>query len=170
MTIAKTYDLQQILAAWIVNNNPSAVRQVLISNSLISAGSNPSKDAMGKILYGYYLTNGNVAFLNLLKQIPVNPNTSDKQKRALANSYAEISSLNSGNSYPVYQSSSRVADASADKWWNDVINVVLGSSTITVPPTVTTTTTTSPLVIGGLIAGVLLVLGLAYFFIGRRTA
>lgn len=170
MTTTKTYSLQQILAGWIVNNNPSAVRQVLINNSLISGTSSLSKSAMANILYSYYLTNGNTAFLNLLKQIPVNPNTSAKDKAALANTYEEIKSSYGGASIAPYVSNARVGEASADKWWNDVIDVVLGKSTTTTPPTVTTTTTTSPFVIGGLIAAVSLVLGLAYFLIGRRTA
>lgn len=169
MTTTKTYNLEQILTQWIVNNNPSAVRQVLINNSLISASSNPGRSEMAKVLYDYYLINGKAALNALLKQIPANPNTSESQKAALANSAQEIASA-SGGFAPTYQSISRVADASANKWWNDVIDVVTGSETTTVAPTVTTTTSTSPLVIGGLIAGVLLILGLAYFFIGRRSA
>lgn len=170
MTTTKTYNLQQIVSAWIVNNNPSAVKAVLSANGLIVPGANPSKADMTKVLYSYYLSNGRGALLTLLKQIPTNPNTSEAQKRTLANSYQEISSAVSGNTTPVYQPTSRVAEASTDKWWNNVIDVVLGSEVTTVAPTVTTTTTTSPLVIGGLIAGVLLVLGLAYFFIVRKAA
>lgn len=170
MTTTKTYNLQQVLIGWIINNNPSGVKMALITNSLIPSASNPSRKEMGRILYNYYLSNGNAALLLLLKQIPVSPSTSESQKVALANSYQEILSAGGGMSIPVYESTSRIGNASADKWWNDVIDVVLGSSTTTVNPTVTTTTTTSPLVIGGLIAAVLLVLGLAYFLIGRKGA
>lgn len=168
MTTSKTYNLQQVLIGWIVNNNPSAVKGVLIDNSLISATSNPGKAEMAKILYSYYLSNGNTALLAILKQVPVNPNTPESEKVALANAYDEIISANSGNRVSVYQSSERISDQSTDKWWNDVLDVVLGSSTTITQPVVTTTTTTSPLVIGALIAAVLLVLGLAYFFIGKR--
>lgn len=167
MTTTKTYTLPQVLISWIINNNPSAVKAVLISNGLIASGSNPSKAQMERALNNYSISNGKTAVLSLLKQIPVNINTSAKQKQALANSYQEILSANSGNSQAVYQSPSRVADQSANKWWNDVIDVVLGSESSTVDPIVKTTTSTSPLVIGALIAGVLLVLGLAYFLIKR---
>lgn len=174
MTTTKTYNLEQILTAWIVNNNPSAVRRVLINNSLILPSANPSKSQMIKILYNYYLSNGKATLLSLLKQIPVSVGTSESQKMALANSYQEISSINTGSSIAMYQPYSRIAGQSADKWWNDVLDktldVVLGSSTTTVEPTVTTTTTTSPLVIAGLIAGVILVLGLAYFLLGKGAS
>lgn len=172
MTTTKTYSLRQVLIGWIVNNNPSAVRQTLINNSLISSSANPSKLEMARILNSYGISNGSEALYLILKQVPVNPNTSESQKMALANSYAEIASSKSGIPVPLYGSNARVGEQSANKWWNDALDVakdlLLGGSTTTQPPTVTTTTTTSPLAIGGLIAGVLLVLGIAYFLIGRR--
>lgn len=170
MTTAKTYNLQQIITGWIVNNNPSAVKQVLINNSLISSGANPSKKEMAKIIYSYYLSNGSGALFTILKEIPINPNTSQSQKMALANAYSEISSSNTGNSTPQYQSSSRVGEQSPKKLVDDILGYILGSEITVVQPTVTPAPTNSALIIGGLIAGVLLILGLAYFFIGRKAA
>lgn len=169
MTTTKNYSLQQILAAWIVKNNPSGVKIALQNNSLISASANPSKSEMVNILYDYYLKNGNNAFINLIKQVPVNENISEAEKQALAGAYEEIRVAYGGLIAPMYPSNARVAQTSTGKWWNDVLDVVTGTSTTTTEPVVTVETTTSPLVIGGLIAAVLLVLGLAYFFIGRRA-
>lgn len=169
MISTQTYNLQQILSGWIVNNNPAGVLMVLRQNGLVSPTANPSKAEMANILYNYYLTNGSVAFISLLKQIPVNENISVEDKAALANAYEEIRSSSSGNIVTAYPSAARVSDQSTAKWWNDVIDIVLGTETTTVAPTVTTTTTTSPLVIGGLIAAVILVLGLAYFLIGKSS-
>lgn len=166
---ARTSNFAQIASAWIVRNNPSAVRGALVSTGLVAntaTANGMTSKQLTDTLYQYYLRTGKINFAKLLSQIPVMENISASESNTLANASADLAILSGAN--PATASVRREGDPSvAKKWWEQVIDVIVGGSETTTEPVVVTTTKISPLAIGFAIAGVL-VLGIIAWVIVKK--
>lgn len=174
MATTKTYNFQQIAAGFIASNNPKGVSDVLIASGIISAADAASlttKDLVNK-LYQYYLLNGTVKFISLLKLIPYNPNagnwtTDPTILNPLKNDVQKIDAISGTSAFQTISTQGAPTTMDTSPSWlnwilgaNSSINGSLfGSTTTTTNPVVTTTTKASAVTIGMIIAGVL-VLGI----------